>query len=280
MIGQAERVLELQRLKNSQKPLSSKKVITFTSGKGGTGKTFTILNMAVSLASLGAKILLIDLDTNLSNINILLDYHPKTTSFEFFRKKKLFEETIINYLPNLDIIFGDSGKAEYPEFNEKFIEELFRGISRVEAMYDFIFIDTSSGAGAGLISLLGKSDINIIITTPEPTAVMDAYVLVKLLKVNGFNGEKLVIFNKCINRESGETGYKNLQNACLHFLGEEIELLGVISYNSEVMQSILEQKLMMTGNPKSITSLQITQLSEKFLKFAQVANIGQASAGY
>lgn len=277
MIGQAERVLELQRLKNSEKKAGSKKIITFTSGKGGTGKTFAIVNMAASLAAIGAKILLVDLDTNLSNINILLDYHPRVTSFEYFRKTMLLEETIINYSSNLDIIFGDSGKAEYPEFNEKFVESLFRGISRVEENYDFIFIDTASGAGPGLISLLGKSDVNVIITTPEPTSVMDAYVLVKLLKVNGYKGEKLVVFNKCLDRQAGETGYNNLQNACSHFLGEGINLLGLIHYNPEVMQSILDQKLLITENPLSVTSGQIHHLSEKFLKFAQVANIGHAA---
>ena len=278
MIGQAERVLELQRLKNGLNTAGSKKIVTFTSGKGGTGKTFVIMNLAFALAQRGLRILLIDLDTNLSNINILIDYHPRVTLFDFLKKKRLFEETIVKYGENLDIIFGDSGKTEYPEFNGKLVEDILRGIERVEENYDFILVDTASGAGPGLISLLGSSDLSIIITTPEPTAVMDAYVLVKLLKVNGYSGDKVVIFNKCLNKESGETGYNNLQNACSHFLGENIDLLGGINYNADVMQSIIDQKLLITENPNSVISEQIRQIGGKFLKYAQVANIGQAAS--
>jgi flagellar biosynthesis protein FlhG len=280
MIGQAERVLELQRLKNKTTHKRNAKIAAFSSGKGGTGKTFAIVNMAVSIARAGAKTLLIDLDTNLSNINILLDYHPEVTSFEFLQKRKLFEEIIVNYSENLDIIFGDSGKAEYPEFDEKFASDFIAGLDKVADRYDYILIDTASGAGAGLIALLAKVDFNIIVTTPEPTAVMDAYVLAKLLKVNGGAGKKLVIFNKCLNNEAGNTGYNNLQNACSHFLGENIELLGSISYDQEVMKSIMEQKLLIIEAPGCAPAAQIEMIGRKFLKYAQVANIGHVSAGF
>lgn len=279
MIGQAERVIELQRLKKSSKSAYSNKIITFTSGKGGTGKTFTSVNIASSLAFAGAKVLLIDFDTNLSNINIFLDFHPKTTLYDFLQKKRLFEEVIINYQLGLDIIFGDSGKAEYPELNDKLTDDLMKGINRVEDKYDFILIDTASGAGNGIISLLNKSDINLIITTPEPTAVMDAYVLIKLLKINGDSREKLVVFNKCLTEEAGRIGYDNLLNACRHFLGENVKLLGTIQYNQQVSQSIMDQQLFTTTYKKSITTAELESLSAKILKFKQLANINQALIG-
>lgn len=279
MIGQAERVVELQRLGNKEKPVGPNKIITFSSGKGGTGKSFSIINIASALARNGAKVLLIDFDTNLSNINIMLDYHPKTTSYDFLQKKRLFEETIIRYEPNLDIIFGDSGKVEYPEFNEKLAEELMKGISRVEGIYDFILIDTGSGASVGLIALLSKCDINVIVTTPEPTAVMDAYVLVKLLKVNECNNQKYVVFNKCFSFDAGLVGYNNLVTACSHFLGEAVKHLGTILYNQEVSQSIIDQKLYIDVHPKSATTSQIKILAENISKIKQVANINHAIAG-
>jgi flagellar biosynthesis protein FlhG len=279
MIGQAQRVSELERLKGKRSFTTSGKIITFTSGKGGTGKTFAALNTAYSLAQMGARTLLIDFDTNLSNINIFLNYHPKTTVSDFLQKKQLFEEIIIKRDVNFDIVFGDSGKAEYPEMNEKLVDELMRGIEKVEQNYDFIIIDTASGANVGIISLLCRSEINIIITTPEPTAVMDAYVIIKLLKVNGYNKEKYVVFNKCLSEEAGALAYNNLTNASTHFLGESIDLLGTISYDQEVMHSIITQELICKTNPYSETVRQLQNLSEKILKFKQLVNINQALAG-
>jgi len=279
MIGQAERVAELRRLQQKALVTGLNKVITFTSGKGGTGKTFTAVNTAFLLSKLGARVLLIDFDTNLSNINILLNYHPQTTIFQYLQKQRLFNEVIVNYAENFDIIFGDSGRVEYPEPDEKLTGDLMRGIEKVEDDYDFIILDTASGAGNGIVSLLCKCDINIIVATPEPTAVMDAYVLVKLLKANGYRKEKYVLFNKCINQSSAETGFDNLINACRHFLGEELSMLGSIQFTQEATQSIIDQKLIAESMPEAQITAQLNEIAARILKFKQLANINQAIAG-
>lgn len=273
MIGQIDRVIELQKLRGIPDRKGRRKIFSFASGKGGTGKTVLALNIAYSLAKQNKKVLLVDLDSNLSNVDIMLNIIAQKTIGDFYSSRELLNDLITEYEPNLHIIFGDSGQVEYPLQKGELVRYFFNQINKIEDNYDYIFLDTAAGANENLLSLLSSSDFVVMVTNPEPTAVMDAYVVLKFLKSRECSAEKLVIVNKASDKGEGESTFQNLLTATGHFLNENPTFLGSVQFSQEITKSIVSQKLQVKSNPNSRVSKQIAGLADKFTEIAQMANI-------
>ncbi len=276
MIGQAKRLYELNRIADiSTTEKSPKKIYAVTSGKGGVGKTFVSLNVAMALAELGKKTLVIDLDFNLSNVNVLLNSASGNNLQKYFANQKSIEELIFEYHSNLHFIFGDSGEVDFPEVTEQMLYGFFRDIKNsIAENYDFILLDLSPGASNNVISVLKLSDEIILLTTPEPTSVMDSYVIVKLLKANEIGKEINVIVNKA-DKNSGEIAYQNLSQATTHFLETEVKYLGNIGLNENITQSIMEQKPFYKTYKSSKTAMELESLAQKLIKINHLVNNSQ-----
>ncbi len=277
MFGQAERVLELERLSNTNNSEKSSKIIAFTSGKGGTGKTFVSLNIAFALSKENKKILFVDLDPNLSNANILLNVVATKTLYNFFTGRNLLAEQITEYEPNLHFIFGDSGKLDYPKTKPELLKNFFHQLRLLQNKYDIVILDTGSGASEDEIGILLNADHNIIITTPEPTAVMDAYVIIKLLSSRKSTGSKMLIINKCNEKKESVATFNNLSMAAKHFLKEKLNLLGEIDYDAAVSRSILTQELFYKKYSRSSVGIQISKISKSLYEIVQMANNNQTT---
>ncbi|MGD8777623.1 MAG: AAA family ATPase [Ignavibacteria bacterium] len=275
MIGQAQRVNELNNLRRASKRKEEGcPIVAITSGKGGTGKSFVSLNLAYALARNNKKILLVDLDANLSNINIMLNIKPEKTIYEFLQNSAFLKELIHFYEPNLHFIFGESGKIDHPQFNDSNLSSFFYHLNLLSEDYDYIFLDLASGAGPDIINVLVQSDIKIVVTNPEPTSIMDAYVVLKLISRQG-NKKSYAVINKSASLKEGNVAFDNLNKAVKHFLKSDIELLGIIEFNNDVSQSILNQKLFIKNYPEVRVSIQLKQLAAKIGKIKQVANSNQ-----
>jgi flagellar biosynthesis protein FlhG len=266
MLGQAERLFELSSLSKSvdyQK--DDPQIIAVTSGKGGTGKSFIAANLAFSLAVNGCKVLLVDMDINLSNQKVLFNVSPKKTIYHYLLYNQdlsdLIHKTDSN--PNLSIIFGESGKLDHPTLSDSKVKILISEIRNSDKDFDIVIIDTSSGIEKGTLQLLLNSDEILLITTPEPTSVMDGYVINKLLKNNGSNASVRVVVNKCFNQEEASEAFENLANATKHFLQKEISFLGDISFSEDVIRSIQSQSLIMKNTKNSKIQAQISKISAK-----------------
>lgn len=272
-MNQAQRIFELSRMQN---PLISsgagKNIFSFASGKGGTGKTFLALNTSIALSAMKKKVLLIDMDFNFSNIHILLNHNPDLTYMKYFRGDALLNQLIFNYSENLDIIFGDSGKRDYPKLNEMKIKSMFAQINRISVDYDYVIIDCASGGSEENLEIMKNSGNVFVVITPEPTSIMDGYVLVKL--INSYSNEinKIAVVNKSTDAEEGKTAYENFNKAAEHFLKETVESGGVIEASKEVSESIISQIPFIVKNPNHKITYQIYQLSTRIQKIAQLAN--------
>ncbi len=276
MIGQTERLLELKKLhEREQKKIKRGKIVAFSSGKGGTGKTFISVNTAYALSRLNKKVLIVDMDANLSNINIMLNMTAEKTLLNFYLKKNSLKDLVTVYEPNLHIIFGDSGKLNYPQLKESDIDYLLSALNEISEYYDFILLDISAGATDDIIHLLNGVDKNILITNPDPTAVMDAYVIIKLLHNKGNFDRKLVVVNKSQSNQDGMICFNNINKAATHFLKEELFLLGIVEADNSVIQSVMAQQLHLKLNPHGKTALQLIKLAQNFLKIMQLANNNQ-----
>ncbi len=269
MIGQAERLIKLKNLEKIKPGSGDLKIISFTSGKGGTGKTFISLSIAYILSKLNKKVLFIDADLNFANSNILLNIIPKASIDNFFKGNKLLNEVITEYDSNFHLIFGESGGTEPLELKDDLVARLFNGLNKIKESYDYIIVDTPSGGQKGLINLLAFSDINILVTSPEPTAVMDAYVMVKLLNNESYKGKKLILVNKCSCEEEGETTFNNIKTASEYFLKDNVEFLGFLNFDEKVFQSITKQEFLITHNASSRISTQLNILACSLMEIIQ-----------
>lgn len=272
MNEQASRLIQLLQLEKKGLKSGNAKVISICSGKGGTGKTFFAANFAFALSKIGKRVLLIDFDLNLSNLNIILNQTYENSISEFFEQRKSLDELIISYSQNLHLIFGDSGKEYFPRVSKEIIDYFFISLNKISVNYDFIIIDSAAGASDITIQQLLNSDYNIIVTSSEPTAVMDAYVLMKLLKAENSSSIKMVVINKSSDEEDGRNSFQNIFVACKHFLEEEPIYLGSISFDLAAHKSVVNQQLLLENDETAPSSKEIKSIAKSFVEFVQMAN--------
>ncbi|MDP2301420.1 MAG: P-loop NTPase [Ignavibacteria bacterium] len=277
MIGQLNRILELEKLKASQLVKRNNKVVAFTSGKGGTGKSFLSLNIAFSLSKAGKKILLIDFDPNLSNLNIMMNKRAEKNLSSFILQKELLGDLVTEYSSNLHIIFGESGKVDFPSLSQGIIDNFIMQIQSLEQQYDYVFIDTGSGANDELLHLLSSCETKIIVATPEPTAIMDAYVIVKLLKSRNSSGKIGIVINRASTSSEALNAYGNLNKAVKHFLNVDISYCGTVNFDVGVSKSIIAQEIFLERFTKGETVDAINRCAKEITKFSQVVNIDQSN---
>lgn len=267
MLGQAKRLFELNSLLNEPKLKNDgAKIISVSSGKGGTGKSFVSTNIAVALAETGNKVLLIDLDLKFANLSTMLNVNPKQNIYHYLTYSKSLSDVITSYSKNLSLILGESGKIDYPTFNFEKSKLFLNELKNISIQYDFIIVDTASGIDSGSLNILINSDEIILVTTPEPTAVMDGYVILKMLINNGANNSINVIINKCFDGNEAIKTFESLEQAVKHFLKKEISYLGKINFSQKVIQSIQDQLPFKQASKNSKIINQIEKITSKFKK--------------
>jgi len=273
MIGQAKRLEQLNRIKRiSKKKNSRSKIIAITSGKGGTGKTFISLNIAYSMTRNNKKILLVDLDANLSNLNIMLNITSERNLYHYFKGESSLSSLVYQYDNNLHFLFGDSGRTDHPQLIESKINSLFDSLWQLSSEYDYILLDTAAGAGEDVIGVLKHADVRVVVTTPEPTAVMDAYAILKLLSNKRIKDNKYLLINKSANLMEGKSTFDNLSKAVKHFLKEDLSFIGVVEHDSKVTTSVQKQKLFVLENPNRRITTQLIRISRRFEEIGQMVN--------
>jgi len=274
MIGQAKRILELKKtLDNTEQDITSESstpVITFTSGKGGTGKSFLCLNIAYKLSQLGKKVLVVDFDLNFSNLHIMLNIIPDKTLYQFFTSECVLEELVYGYNKTLDFIFGFSG-FESKNITDNNISSFCNKLKKIADNYDYVLIDTSSGGNDDTLKILSFADYNVIVANPEPTATLDAYAIIKLSSISKHDSIK-VVMNKFFKKEDAEKSFENLLKAVNHFLKKDISLLGTIPFDKGITDSVMNQELYLKNHVSSNTTNQINLIIKEFLNIKQLAN--------
>jgi len=265
MEDQAEQLRELMRAKNnntqSAAPTNNKqnrktRIITVASGKGGVGKTNVSVNMALAYARLGKKVIVMDADLGLANVNVMLNMIPKYNLYHVIRKQKTMKDIIIDTEYGIQIVAGASGFSKIANLSEderqNFIQELYT-LSNA----DIIIIDTSAGVSNNVLSFVAAADDAVIVTTPEPTAITDAYGIIKIIatEIDNLNMGLKLIVNRVKTVAEAKKVADRMINIAGQFLNLKIDYLGFIYDDSAVPQAVLRQKPFMVLDPKSKASL-------------------------
>lgn len=238
------------------------KIISVTSGKGGVGKTSLSVNLAASLSKHSTKVLVIDADLGLSNVEIMLGVTPSYTLKDVIKHGRAIEDVIIEGPYNIDFISGGNGFLELAELSEIEREEILIKIHKLDELYDIIIIDTGAGISKNVTAFLTISDEIIVITTSEPTALTDAYSIIKVITEEKLKQKIGLIINRVKNKSEFQQASDILINTAKKFLGEEIRSLGFVYEDPNVRKTIYKKTPFVISYPDSKASDCVKEIIE------------------
>jgi MinD-like ATPase involved in chromosome partitioning or flagellar assembly len=225
------------------------KTIAFTSGKGGVGKSNIAINSAITLAKRGARVCVLDADTGLANINILIGLAPQYTLEHLLSGEKTLSDITLAGPSGVDIIPGASGVATCVELASDQQRELLLLLEGLESKYDYLLIDTGAGISATVLHFVGSSQMPIVVITPEPTSLTDAFSLLKVLHKSNFKRRVQVLVNMSPNISKANEIYKRFETAVDKYIGLRVGFIGAISLDQSIAAGVFKQSPVTLGNP-------------------------------
>lgn len=237
------------------------RIITVASGKGGVGKTNISTNLAIAYAKLGKRVVLMDMDLGLGNVNVVLGIIPKYTLYHVVKKQKQLSDIILDTSVGIRFVAGASGFAKIANLDEQerqaFIDEL-SGLSDA----DIIIIDTSAGVSNNVLAFVAAADEAIIVTTPEPTAITDAYGIIKIIttEIDDLNLSLKLIVNRVASVVEGRRVAERVTSIAGQFLNLKVDYLGYVYDDEAVSQAVRKQRPFYVSDPKSKAAACITQI--------------------
>ncbi len=263
MADQAERLRAI--VKENKNSVNSARVITITSGKGGVGKTNFAINLGITLSKLGKKILLVDADLGLANVDVMLGMIPKYNLGHVLLGEKKIADIIINGPSGMKIIPSSSGMYELANLGDKKLTQCLEHLNELEKTTDIILIDTGAGLSKNVLKFVLAAGEVIIITTPEPTAITDAYGIIKVIAASKRDLPIRIVINMVKNeKEAGEV-MERLSAVSQCFLRMDLVSLGFIPLDAVVPKAVKEQRPFVIGHPNSAVAQSIHQIATQLI---------------
>jgi len=249
------------RLPETSEGRKATRIIAVSSGKGGVGKTNIAINLALAYAQAGKKVIVMDADLGLANVNVVLGVIPRYNLYHLIRKQKSLSEILVDTSYGIKIIAGASGFSKIANLTE---DERRDFISELAALSnaDVLIIDCAAGVSNNVISFIAAADDALIVTTPEPTAITDAYGIIKIIATEIENldlGLKLIV-NRVKSVVEGKRVAERVINIAGQFLNLKVDYLGFVFDDPVVHAAVVRQKPFLILEPKSRASLCIRHL--------------------
>jgi len=247
---------------NNRTKTNSVRSLSFTSGKGGVGKTNIVVNLAIQLAQMGKKVFLIDADLGLANIDIMLNLAPQFTIEDVLAGTKNINDIIMEGPLGVHVLPASSGISEMQSLTAEQQMSMLKELSCLKTQYDYILIDTGAGIAANVLRFNAAVDEVCVITNTEPTSITDAYALMKIMSskyhVNTFN----LIVNES-NLQQAKSVFSRLVTVLNKFLTVNLELIGFIPRDINFVKAVKRQTPLSLLAPKSPTVKSFTDLARQ-----------------
>jgi flagellar biosynthesis protein FlhG len=241
------------------------RIITVTSGKGGVGKTNISVSLGLQLAGLGHRACLFDADLGLANVNIILGLYPEHTLEDVIANGKSINDILIRKYDGLDIIPGSSGVEKMADLEFDQLKPLLGQFSEFDR-YEFLLFDTSAGISRSVISFCMASSEVVLVITPEPTSLTDAYGLLKTLCLNGFKGPAMIVVNESKDAKTANLAYAKLKNTVDKHLPIKIVPLGLVLHDDHVPEALKEQTPFILRYPDAMASKCIKSIAKRLVE--------------
>ena len=271
-MDQAQQLRNIIKQQNMQQQHLAR-VITVTSGKGGVGKSNMSVNMAIQLSRLGKKVIILDADFGLANVEVMLGTRPKYNMADMIFGGKDIRDVICKGPENIGFISGGSGIKELSNLSKDQISGIVNMMYGLDSLADIIIIDTGAGISDAVIDMVLASSEVLLVTTPEPTSITDAYALLKTInKTEGFSSENTrirMIGNRTLNFSDGYDLYNKLNSVVERFLNMEMEYLGAVPFDVNLTKAVMRQQPVSIAYPNTPAVKSIKAMAETLIDMEQ-----------
>lgn len=243
------------------------RVIAVTSGKGGVGKTSLTVNLAVALSRLGQRVGILDGDLGLANVDIVLGIAPEYTLSHVLNGQKRLEDIILHGPMGVSVFAGGSGVYELANLSQWRLQRFVQSVGALDAQFDIILIDTGAGISRNTMGFVSACDEVIVVTTPELTAITDAYGVIKLLVTDNPSATVRVVVNMVKSEAEAEKILESLQAVLNQFVKARVslELLGYVPHDAAVTRAIQEQNPFVIAYPGSKAAASVDGMARKLV---------------
>ncbi|MFT3815385.1 MAG: MinD/ParA family protein [Acidovorax sp.] len=245
------------------------RIIAVTSGKGGVGKTFVSANLAAALTRHGLKVLVLDADLGLANLDVVLNLHPKVTLHDVFTGRSSLDNAVISVPGGFDVLLAGSGMVEYSRLTPVVRNEFINVLQTLAPRYDVVLLDTGAGISDVVLFSVSLASEVLVVATPEPTSLTDAYAAIKVLASQQKRQHVRMVVNQAARPGDGRAITSQLQQVLDRFVttesGRPMRLLhmGDIPADPAVREAVMRRQLIMLSTPGCPAALAVAQLANK-----------------
>lgn len=249
-------------------------VISVTSGKGGVGKTNLSVNLATCLAQEGKRVVLLDADLGLANVDVMLGLTPTRNLFHLFHEGASLEEILFDTPYGFKILPASSGTSEMLSLSTGQKLELLEAVDVLDSETDCLIVDTGAGINDNVVYFNIAAQERLVVLTPEPTSLTDAYALIKVMKCKHSVEHFKVVVNMAQNLKSAKEIFARLHMVCEHFLsGVSLDLAGIIPRDPAVRKSVVNQRPFTLMEPECQAGRAVRQLVRQMQYWDTPANL-------
>jgi flagellar biosynthesis protein FlhG len=235
-------------------------ITAITSGKGGVGKTFLAANLAAALARQGQRVLVLDADLGLANLDVVLNLFPKITLHDVFVGKNTLDEAILPAPGGFSVLLAGSGMVEYSRLTPEVRDQLLDVIRQVRPRFDHILLDTGAGISDVVLYAVSLADEVLVVATPEPTSLTDAYATIKVLATTQGRRDLRLLVNQVSRAGEGRTIRGQLQQVVDRYVSPglaepvKLEFVGEVMVDQAVRDAVKRRQLLIECFPGSIAA--------------------------
>ncbi len=255
-----------ERMKSAPNPGQQIRVVSVTSGKGGVGKTNIVVNLAYALAMRGKRVMVLDADVGLANVDILLGLNPQYTIQHLLNGEKGLTDILVKGPGGILILPASSGIQELAELTREQRIHLLSAFETMDRKIDILVIDTGAGISSNVMYFNVAAHEIIVVVSPEPTSITDAYALMKVMSLRYAEHHFNLLVNGAKDNIDADKVFEKLSMVAERFLNISISYLGYIPYDNHVKKAVKQQKIVMERYPEATVSRSFHVLAEKFLK--------------
>jgi flagellar biosynthesis protein FlhG len=227
------------------------RIIAVSSGKGGVGKTNVVVNTALAMTRQNRKVLIMDADLGLANIDVIMGLTPRFNLQHVISGQKSIREVVVTGENGVQVISGGSGLADLANLSDSQRDSLIGSLAELETMADVLLVDTGAGIGANVLQFILAAQELIIVTTPEPTAITDAYSLIKVVSRLSSDVALKLLVNQVRTAQEADEITNNIVSVARRFLHLEVGTVGSLPYDSHLIKAVRRQTPVALAYPNS-----------------------------